>query len=144
MQFLFVARSDEPLISAFTINSDGSLAPVPGAPFQIGAPTRSLATLHDMLIAHGQGTVIVYKVDKETGALQQMDSVESAMAELSSTRTAGSQTAVLDASGRFMYVADVDRRELLAYRVENGKPLALSSSAIPIAGATSSMAIVKP
>jgi sugar lactone lactonase YvrE len=66
------------------------------------------------------------------------------MAELSSPAAAGPQTAVLDASGRFMYVADVDRRELLAYRVENGKPLALSSSAIPIANATNSLAIVKP
>ena len=97
-----------------------------------------------MLIAKGQEAIIAYRVDKETGALQQMDAAESAMIELSSSITAGPQTAVLDASGRFMYVTDVDRRELLAFRVENGKPLALSSSATPIASATNSMAIVKP
>ena len=145
-EFLFLSDAGAPLITGFRINGDGSLAPIPGSPFTIGAPAGSLTAAHGTLIVTSGKAISAYKVDKETGSIQPMDSAVSFMGDSdpSSSTAIGPQLAVLDSRGRFMYVVDINRAELLPYRVDNGKLFALSPSAIPIPSATTSIAIVKP
>src|SRR5262249_20099333 len=51
--------------------------------------------------------------------------------------------AVLDASGRFMYVADAGKAELAAFQVEHEKPAALSPPSYPVSQGTPAIALVK-
>jgi hypothetical protein len=99
-----------------------------------------------MLISTSEGAVTAFKVDKEAGSIEQITLPASSMADAdpSSSATTGPQLAVLDRSGRFMYIADVNRAELLPFRVENGRLSALSRAVIPIPSGTTSIAIVKP
>ena len=53
-------------------------------------------------------------------------------------------SAVLDASGRFMYVTDATKAELDAFQIENGKPRALSPAAYPLIHGSAAVALVKP
>ncbi|HZD96442.1 MAG TPA: hypothetical protein VE133_19430, partial [Candidatus Sulfotelmatobacter sp.] len=69
-QFLFLGDAGSPLLTGYKINPDGSLAPVPGSPFPINAPARSLKSLNNTLIVATEGTMTVYSVDKENGSLQ--------------------------------------------------------------------------
>jgi 6-phosphogluconolactonase (cycloisomerase 2 family) len=145
-QFLFLGQSDAPLVTAFRINSDGSLAPVAGSPFAVGAAARELTFVGNTLTVASEAGVQAFTVDKETGSIHEGGLAKSLMAPADASMPANSapQKAVLDSQGRFMFVADVNRAELLVFRVDNGKPVALSSAAIPISSATSSMAVVKP
>ena len=54
------------------------------------------------------------------------------------------QPAVLDASGRFMYILDVAKSEITAFRVEEGKPVPLSPASYSIPHGTSSIVFVTP
>lgn len=65
-------------------------------------------------------------------------------AEPSSAANSGGQPAVLDSSGRFMYVVDVNRAELLPYRADQGKLTALLPLPIAIPRSTTSIAVVRP
>jgi 6-phosphogluconolactonase (cycloisomerase 2 family) len=145
-EFLFLGDAGAPLITGFRINGDGSLAPVPGSPFAISAPARALAVIQDTLVIADKRGIISYQVNRDTGTLQQTDAGMSSLADVDRTSSANMrpQLAVLDATGRFMYVADVNRGELAIYQTNNGRPLALSKSTIPISNATISIAIVKP
>src|ERR1051326_8959074 len=80
-QFFFLGQADAPLISGFRINSDGSLAPLPGSPFTIDAPVRSLVAVHDMLISTSEGAVTAFKVDKEAGSIEQINLPASLIAD---------------------------------------------------------------
>jgi 6-phosphogluconolactonase (cycloisomerase 2 family) len=122
-QFLFVGDGVAPLITGFRINGDGSLAPVPGSPFVISVPARSLVAIHGTLvIADGKG-IVAYKVDKQTGSIQQIDAASYSMEGIASASSANirPQLAVLDSTDRFMYVVDSELAELRAFRVKNGK-----------------------
>lgn len=145
-QFLFLGQSDAPLITAFRINGDGSLAPVDGSPFPVGAAARSLTSAGNTLTVASEAGVKVFTVDKETGSFQEGATDESLMtpADHSMSANSASPLAVLDSQGRFMFVANLNRAALLVFRVENGKLIALPTATVPISSATSSMAIVKP
>jgi len=51
--------------------------------------------------------------------------------------------AVLDASGKFMFVVD-SSANLMAFRVESGKPVPLSPASYPLPGGSASITLVKP
>lgn len=144
-QFLFTTAADSVLITAFRINHDGSLIPVAGSPFLLGTPARAVTSADQSLIVVGESTLTVLAVDKETGSIQQADSVSAAKAatDLSSLIKAESQQAVMDRDGRFMYVVDAHKGELAAYRIDAGKLVAPPES-YPIPDGTSSIALVQP
>jgi hypothetical protein len=179
-QFLFTASANSPLLSGFRINADGSLAPVPGAPFVIGASVRAIASVRGtLLVADGAG-IRAFSVDQETGAIRQSDSIRAgpitdlvsdpqadaatavspagalalrvmdgrlqtqpAPMAAASAESQTSRQAVLDATGRFMYVVDVNKAELMALRIQNGKPIPLSPQAYPLPRGTSFITLVK-
>lgn len=62
--------------------------------------------------------------------------------EIASTQAQPS-SAVLDASGKFMYVVDAGKAELAAFQVEHGKPVALSPPGYPVSRGTAAIALVK-
>src|SRR5579859_195415 len=146
LQFLFLGDSSAPLITGFRINSDGSLTAVPGSPFTVSAPARSLSSVRDTLFVASGTEITAFKVGMETGSLRQTDSAGTSpwAGDLSLSANGGPQLAVLDSSGRFMFVGDTNRAELVAHRVENGKPVTLLPFVIRIPRSTSSIAIVKP
>jgi len=51
--------------------------------------------------------------------------------------------AVMDATGRFMYVMDAGKAELMAFRIQNGKPLPLSPQSYPLPRGTAFIALVE-
>jgi len=145
-EFLFLGQSDAPLLTAFRINSDGSLIPVAGSPFSIAAPARALASAGNTLTVASEGGIEVFSVEAETGSLHEGVLGKSLMttADHSMPASSAPQFAVLDSQGRFMFVADINRAELQTFRIDNGKLAALPNATIPISSATSSIAIVKP
>src|SRR5581483_4859867 len=129
-QFLFTASMDSPLISGFVIHKDGSLSPVPGSPFVIDGPVRSLKSLHNMLIVGAEKTIITFTVEENSGVLQQTESINTSMSDLDGAISTPEQPPlspprVLDASSKFMYVLDNKTAEILAYRIDGEKVLAL-------------------
>jgi len=52
--------------------------------------------------------------------------------------------AVLDASGKFMFVVDSSSANLMAFRVESGKSVPLSPASYPLPGGSASITLVKP
>ncbi|HET9839002.1 MAG TPA: hypothetical protein VFR84_12260 [Candidatus Angelobacter sp.] len=145
-QFLFVGEADAPVVTAFRINSDGSLAPVPGSPFAIKAPAQALAAAHDILLVTTETGITAFHVEKETGFLQQTDLAGIPMTARDTPSVAGTgpQLAVLDSGERFMFVVNANQAELLQYRVERGKPLSPPIAAIPIPHSATSITVVKP
>jgi hypothetical protein len=63
------------MISGFTINNDGSLAPVPGSPFVETGPAHAIAALEGSLIAAGADRLRVFAVDQETGSIHLTDTL---------------------------------------------------------------------
>ena len=146
-QFLFLGDAASPLLTGFRLNSDGSLAPLPGSPYPAGAPVRALQSMQNVLIVETRSGATAYIVNQETGLLAPADSsaISKAFSSLApqAAAAAGRQMAVLDASGEFMYVVDANRAELLAFRVEKGKASALLQS-YPMRESTGPIALVQP
>jgi DNA-binding beta-propeller fold protein YncE len=144
-EFLFLADAANPVITGFKVNPDGLLSPIAQPPFAISAPAGSLQSSNNVLIVKTESGSAVFIVDRQTGALRQMDSSASftASAELSHAAQAGPLSTVLDASGRFMYVIDSNRGELRGYNVTGGKLTELAAP-YPVPHSTSGIAIVKP
>lgn len=184
-QFLFAASADSPLMNGFKIGKNGSLAPVPGSPFVSSEPPRFVTSAHGTLIVAGENTITAFRVNAETGSIQQTDAVRTgrisqlmtdlpanrivaatqagpvafhvlndqlmvlsgpaAASEVASMKGQPSSSAVLDASGRFMYVADGSKAELAVFTVENGKLSAFSPSATyPLPHGAATIALVRP
>jgi hypothetical protein len=160
-QFLFIASISSRLISGFRINNDGSLAPVSGSPFVTGAPARAIAGLQNALIVGDETGIKAFSVDKATGTIQQTDAITPgeklmvrvvegklqtlpALSSPSSTEARAAPPAVLDASGKFMYIVDSSQGELLAFRVEAQKLFPLSPPSYPLPGGSASITLVKP
>jgi len=144
-QFLFLGDAASPLLTGFRLNSDGSLAPLPGSPFPVGAPVRALRSAQNVLIVETGSGAGAYIVDPETGLLAPAgpSAISHDFSSLAPQAAAsGPQTAVLDATGEFMYVVDANRAELLAFRVEKGKVLALPAAVYPVSAGTSSVVLV--
>jgi hypothetical protein len=144
-EFLFLGDASAPLLTGFSINSDGSLAPIPGSPFTISAPARSLQSLNSLLIVKTDKTTLTFTVEKETGLLQQAASINTSIAgsDIAGPIPVQSAPAALDISGKFMYIADHNRAEVIAYRVDSGMLSALSVS-YPVPTGTTSIVLVKP
>src|ERR1700743_402584 len=73
-QFLFVGDSSG--LSGFKINPDGSLLPMPAATLHIGAAVSSVAAMDSALIVANKNSISAFTVNKETGSLQQTDSMQ--------------------------------------------------------------------
>ena len=181
-QFLFVGNATG--VNGFKINPDGSLLPMLGSTFRTNAPVTSLASMDATLIVADGNSVSALAVNKETGALQQTDSMKLDAPQTLEVNSAGnaitvimqkgsvalgiaggklqpmptateasaresgatshSTPAVLDASGKFMYVIDAGKAEIAAYRVDQGKPEPLTPATYPISKSASSLVVVKP
>jgi 6-phosphogluconolactonase (cycloisomerase 2 family) len=144
-EFLFLGNAADPVITGFRVNPDGLLSPIAGSPFAISAPAQSLQSSNNILIVKTESGNASFIVDQQTGALQPAGRNLSfaAAARLPRAAQTGSSSAVLDASGRFMYVIDSNRAELHGYSVNAGK---LSELAVPypVPRSTSGIAVVKP
>jgi hypothetical protein len=115
-QFLFVGDPARPAVTGFRINQDGSLTPLPGSPFPTEAPTRTMTSVHGTIVTAGETGISEYAVDKESGAIQLTDSVQ----------TGSILRMVSDASASAVYV--VTEQGTLGYRVTDGKLQALPAS----------------
>lgn len=73
-QFLFVG--DASGLSGFKINQDGSLLPMAGATLRTGTPVSSMISMDNALIVANQNSISAFAVNKDTGALQQTDSMQ--------------------------------------------------------------------
>ncbi|HET9365892.1 MAG TPA: hypothetical protein VFP71_12855 [Candidatus Angelobacter sp.] len=184
-QFLFVASADSPLMSGFKISENGSLMPVPGSPFVSSETLRFVASAQGALIVAGENTITAFRVNAETGSIQQTDAIRIgkisqlmtdlpadvvlasteegpiafrvsddklkampglvAAPEMESLKTQPPTSAVLDASGKFMYVADASKAELTVFPVENGKlSTLLPSATYPLPHGAASIALIRP
>ena len=86
-QFLFVG--DATGISGFKINQDGSLLPMLGSTFRTSAPVSSVAAMGGELIVASGSSVSALAVNKETGAMQQTDSMKVDAVETLEVNSAG-------------------------------------------------------
>ncbi len=81
-EFLFVADQNSSSLRGFRIAADGRLSPVNGSPFQVGDTPRRILSSGDSLIMAGNAAIIVFQVDKVSGALRQTDSVAASSPEV--------------------------------------------------------------
>jgi hypothetical protein len=81
-EFLFVASQNPGSLQAFQIDGKGALSPVTGSPFAIGDTPRKIISSGDSLMVAGTAAIIVFQVDKVSGALRQTDSVVAASADV--------------------------------------------------------------
>ncbi len=127
----------EDTIFAFTVDQEtGSIRQTDAV--RTAAISRLTPALPaNAVIATTSAGNIAFRLSK--GKLQPLPG-EMAASEPASTQN---QSAVLDASGRFMYVIDAAKAELMAFHVEQGRPTALSPSGYPISPGTSAIALVK-
>ncbi len=110
--------------------------------FQTGAISKLATDLPaNMVLATTQAGPIAFLVSN--GKLMAVPG-EMTDSEIATAKAQPQPSAVLDASGKFMYVADAAKAELAAFQVENGKPLALSPPAYPVPRGTAAIALVKP
>jgi 6-phosphogluconolactonase (cycloisomerase 2 family) len=115
VEFLFVADEKSNSLQGFRINGDGALAAVMGSPFPIGDTPHKLLASGDSLIMAGSAAILVFQVDKISGALRQTDSV-----------AAGSPQVALDAANNLVF--STSNGETMSYRLMNGMLRPIGSS----------------
>jgi hypothetical protein len=77
-------------------------------------------------------------------ALRVMDGMLQAQpAPMAQAEAHTSRQAILDATGRFMYMVDVSRAELMAFRAQNGKQLPLTPQSYPLPRGTAFITLVE-
>ena len=130
----------EDTILAFTVDQEtGSIRQSDA--IKTAAISRLTADLPaNAVIATTSAGSIAFRVAK--GKLEPLPG-EIAASKPASTKAQAPPSAVLDASGRFMYVVDAGKAELAAFHVEQGRPKALSPPAYPLPSGTSAIALVK-
>jgi hypothetical protein len=74
-EFLFVADLNSSSLQGFRIGGHGSLSPVTASPFPVGDKPGKIVASGDSLILAGASAIIVFQVDRVSGALRQTDSV---------------------------------------------------------------------
>src|SRR4029077_16384451 len=118
-QFAYVANADSGDISAYSIDSNGSLTPVPGSPFAAGIEPFSVSV--DFMARFAYATnfsgnnVSAYHIDAN-GALTPVSG--------SPFETgAGPISVAVDPMGRFVYVANSGDNNVSAYTIGSSGPL---------------------
>ncbi|HEY2390335.1 MAG TPA: hypothetical protein VGK22_04110 [Candidatus Angelobacter sp.] len=96
-QFLFVG--DASGVSGFKINQDGSLLPMLGSTFRTSAPVSSVVTMGGELIVAGGNSINALAVNKETGVLQQTDSMKVEAVETLKVNSAGNAVTAITQQG---------------------------------------------
>jgi hypothetical protein len=119
-QFLFVG--DATGMSGFKINQDGSLLPMVGSAFRTSAPVSSVVTMGGELIVASGNSVNALAVNKETGVLQQTDSMRAAAVETLEVNSAGNAVMAITQQGS------------LALRISSGKLQSVSAATEVSAG----------
>ena len=107
VEFLFVADEKSNSLQGFRIAGDGTLSAVTGSPFQIGDTPHRLLSSGDSLIMSGSAAIIVFQVDKTSGALRQTDSV-----------AASSPIVAVDPANNIVYCTS--NGETMSYRLVKG------------------------
>ena len=125
-QFLFVVSADSPLMSGFKVSKNGLLAPVPGSPFISSEPSHFVASVHGALVVASEDTITAFRVDAETGSIQQTDA----------TRTGKISQLMTDLPANTVVAAT--EKGPVAFRVLNGQ-----LKALPEAAAVSEIASMK-
>jgi 6-phosphogluconolactonase (cycloisomerase 2 family) len=116
-EFLFVSgTSGSSLVSGFKINPDGSLIPVPGSPFAMGGQVRAIAAMQGSLVVAGEKSITAFAMDKETGFVQQTDSIKSEA--ISTLEADSSQNTILATT----------QKGSMAFGLSNGKLVPVSSA----------------
>ena len=94
---------------------------------RIGAITDLVSDPHsDAAIAASSTGALALRV--KNGKLQ----AQPAPMPPASPEAQSAKQSVLDAATRFMYVVDAGKAELMAFRIENGKPLPLTPQSYPV------------
>jgi len=134
-----LVAAGEDTLTAFVVDSET------GAPRQTdGMKTGTISQLNvdapgDTIVATTQAGPVAFRV---SGGKLKVVPGAIAASELAAIKTQPS--AVLDASGRFMFVVDTGKGELAAFRIENGRPIPLPSSTYPVPRGTAALALVRP
>jgi len=114
-EFLFVADLKSTSLLGFRIGGHGSLSPVTASPFPVGDKPAKIVASGDSLIMAGSAAIIVFQVDKETGALRQTDSI-----------AAGTPDVVVDSAAGIIH--STANGETTSYRLVKGSLKTIGSS----------------
>jgi hypothetical protein len=105
---------------------------------RIGAITDLLSDLHsDAAIAVSPTGAMVLRV--KDGKLQ----AQPAPMSPGSAEAQTSRQSIVDAADHFMYVVDAGKAELMAFRIENAKPLPLTPQSYPLPRGTAFITLVE-
>jgi 6-phosphogluconolactonase (cycloisomerase 2 family) len=129
-RFVYVANSGSNNVSAFRINAlSGALTNIAGSPFAAGTfpasvtihPNGRFAYVTNLNTGGAPGNVSAFRIDPVTGALTSV---------AGSPFTAGldPRIIVIDSSGRFAYVMNIDSNDISAFHIRD------SGALVPVTG----------
>lgn len=120
-RFLFTANMNSNNVSAFTINANGSLSPVPGSPFAAGHSPQYLVTDRTgsflYVVNVNDNAVTLYSI-AGSGALNPLANLLTGF---------DPEGLAVDASNKFLYVANCGDGTISAYRISGGTLTSLGS-----------------
>ncbi|MGA8731099.1 MAG: beta-propeller fold lactonase family protein [Terracidiphilus sp.] len=127
----FDATSGGGYVFGFTVNSDGTLAAMPGSPFAAG--------MHPSAIAADPGGNYVYVTDFAMGNVLAFSVSSGSLTPVAgSPFTTGNAPSaiVVDATGKYAYIANSSDSNVSAYSISNGVLSFLGGSSAPAAYTT--------
>lgn len=133
--------ASEASLTAFAVDKETGFIQPTDSIKAVAVKSLETDSAENAILATTQKGTLAFRVSN--GKLEPLPAARAVSAQEQSVTT-HSPSAVLDASGRFMYVLDATRAEIAAYRVDQGKPVPLSPSAYPIARSANSLTLVKP
>jgi DNA-binding beta-propeller fold protein YncE len=129
-QYLYTADGGSRTVSGFKINSDGTLATVPGSPFAVGGAiipgTPALVRAADGALLVGDPPLWAFTVDANTGAIQKSDET-----------TPGPVDLAVNPQSSLVYQITADpgfSRGVAIYQVSGGKFQFRSDFGTPVVG----------
>ncbi len=150
---IYAASGDE--IFAYRL-ADALLQPLPGSPYPVSANPSAIRTASLMLdlsrnalqarlqMDRGPAGLVAVMPRNADGSLDPATSLPDLAVDNTTWSAIASRTPVLDATGRFAYLAGSGSAEVFAYRFEAGKLMSLSPASYHTGEKPVSIAVVAP
>jgi len=144
--FLYITNAfvfstpEESTLSAFQVDANGVLTPIPGTPYPTNGTSAMPARIHPtgkfLYVSNRfSNNIQAYAIDQTTGALANVPG--------SPFATGLTPSAVeIDVSGRFLFVANADSHTVSAYSIDGGTGALALIDSVPAGTAPTSIEIV--
>jgi 6-phosphogluconolactonase len=144
-RFLYVSNANSSSLSGFSVDSSGGVTPVPGSPVAVGAGPNGIAIDPSgkflYVASLSAGTFSGFTIDSGSGALAPMSGSPFAVVTTSTSVTPLS-AAVVDTSGKYLYVTSLSGNNVYAFTIAATTGLPTTITGSPFAAGTAPIFIM--